>query len=153
TMLSLVEQTFMRLYTDPEVETEEALRVAEEALGVFAEVDDDSGLAEAWALIGHANWLLCNGAQMEAAFTRALEGARRSGDPREQGWILRMLALAYYHGPTPVPDAIERCGEILRLGEGHAAIEVSTRAKIAGLEAMRGRFEVARGLYQQCRRI
>jgi ATP/maltotriose-dependent transcriptional regulator MalT len=62
-----------------------------------------------------------------------------------------MLALVYYHGPTPVADAIEHCERIVRLGQGHAAIEVSTRAKIAGLEAMRGRFEIARDLYQQCR--
>ena len=152
-MLSEVEHTFMRLYTDPDVETGDALRVAEEALGVFTELGDEGGLAQAWALIGHANWLLCHGDRMEEAFTRALELAQRAGDPREQGWILRMLALVYYHGPTPVADAIEHCEEILRLGQGHAAIEVSTRAKIAGLEAMRGRFEIARDLYQQCRRF
>jgi class 3 adenylate cyclase/tetratricopeptide (TPR) repeat protein len=151
--LSRVEHTFMRLYTDPEVETGDALRVAEEALGVFTELADEGGLAQAWALIGHANWLLCHGARMEEAFTRALELTQSAGDPREQGWILRMLALVYYHGPTPVADAIEHCEEILRLGQGHAAIEVSTRAKIAGLEAMRGRFEIARDLYQQCRRV
>jgi class 3 adenylate cyclase/tetratricopeptide (TPR) repeat protein len=151
--LSRVEHTFMRLYTDPDVETEEALRVAEEALGVFTELADEGGLAQAWALVGHANWLLCHGARMEEAFTRALECTQRAGDPREQGWILRMLALVYYHGPTPVAGAIERCQEILRLGQGHAAIEVSTRAKIAGLEAMRGRFDVARDLYEQCRKV
>jgi len=153
TTLSRVEHTFMRLYTDPDVETEDVLRVAEEALGVFTELADEGGLAQAWALIGHANWLLCHGTRMEEAFTSALECAQRAGDPREQGWNLRMLALVYYHGPTPVDDAIERCEEILRLGRGHAAIEVSTRAKIAGLEAMRGRFDIARDLYQQCRKV
>ena len=60
-----------------------------------------------------------------------------------------MLALVYCHGPTPVEQAIARCEEILELGRGHGAIEVSTRAKIAGLEAMRGRFELARDLYLQ----
>jgi len=151
--LSRVEHTFMRLYTDPGVETEDAIRVAEEALGIFAELDDERGLAQAWALIGHANWLLCRGARMEEAFTRALECTQRAGDPREQGWVLRMLALVYYHGPTPVERAIERCEDIVRLGQGHGAIEVSTRAKIAGLEAMRGRFDIARELYLQCRKV
>jgi hypothetical protein len=51
---------------------------------------------------------------MEEAFTRALEFAQRAGDPREQGWILRMLALVYYHGPTPVdvagPSGTNRAG-------------------------------------------
>jgi hypothetical protein len=64
-----------------------------------------------------------------------------------------MLALVYCHGPTPVDQAIARCEQILELGRGHAAIEVSTRAKIAGLEAMRGRFELARELYLHCRAV
>jgi class 3 adenylate cyclase/tetratricopeptide (TPR) repeat protein len=153
TMLSRVEQAFLRLYTDPEAETEDAIRLADEAIEVFTEVRDDRALAQAWALVGHANWILCHGARMEEAFQRALECARRAGDPRERGWILRMLALVYYHGPTPVDQAIERCEEILRAGRGHAAIEVSTRAKLAGLEAMRGRLDLARELYMHCRAV
>jgi class 3 adenylate cyclase/tetratricopeptide (TPR) repeat protein len=152
-LLSQVEQAFLRLYTDPDVETEDTIGVAEQALAVFEELGDEGALARAWALIGHANWLLCRGERMEDAFTRALECTRRTGDPREEGWILRMLALVYCHGPTPVEQAIARCEEILELGRGHAAIEVSTRAKIAGLEAMRGRFELARDLYLQCRAV
>jgi class 3 adenylate cyclase/tetratricopeptide (TPR) repeat protein len=152
-MLSAVEEAFLRLYTDPDVETKEAIRIAEEAIDVFTELGDERSLAQAWALVGHANWLLCHGARMEDAFERALECARRAGDPREQGWILRMLALVYYHGPTPVEQAIQRCEEILRAGSGHAGIEISTRAKIAGLEAMRGRVDVARELYTHCRTV
>jgi len=152
-LLSRVEHAFLRLYTDPHVETEDAIGVAEQALAVFEELGDEGALARAWALIGHANWLLCRGERMEDAFTRALECTRRAGDAREEGWILRMLALVYCHGPTPVEQAIARCEEILELGRGHAAIEVSTRAKIAGLEAMRGRFELARDLYLRCRAV
>jgi class 3 adenylate cyclase/predicted ATPase len=151
--LSRVERAFLRLYTDPDVETEDTIDVAEQALAVFEEFGDDGALARAWALIGHANWLLCRGERMEDAFTRALECTRRTGDLQEEGWILRMLALVYCHGPTPVEQAIARCEEILELGRGHAAIEVSTRAKIAGLEAMRGHFELARDLYLQCRAV
>jgi class 3 adenylate cyclase/tetratricopeptide (TPR) repeat protein len=152
-LLSRIEHAFLRLYTDPDVATEDTIGVAEQALAVFEELGDEGSLARAWALIGDANWLLCRGERMEDAFTRALECTRRAGDPREEGWILRMLALAYCHGPTPVEQAIALCEEILELGRGHAAIEVSTRAKIAGLEAMRGRFELARDLYLQCRAV
>jgi class 3 adenylate cyclase/tetratricopeptide (TPR) repeat protein len=152
-LLSRVEHAFLRLNTDPGVETEDTIGVAEQALAVFEELGDETALARAWALIGHANWLLCRSERMEDAFTRALESTRRAGDPREEGWILRMLALVYCHGPTPVEQAIVHCEEILELGRGHAAIEVSTRAKIAGLEAMRGRFELARELYLQCRAV
>jgi class 3 adenylate cyclase/tetratricopeptide (TPR) repeat protein len=152
-LLSQVEHAFLRLYTDPDVETEDTIAVAEQALAVFEELGDEAALARAWALIGHANWLLCRGERMEDAFTRALECTRRAGDPWEEGWILRMLALVYCHGPTRVEQAITLCEEILELGRGHAAIEVSTRAKIAGLEAMRGRFELARDLYLECRAV
>jgi class 3 adenylate cyclase/tetratricopeptide (TPR) repeat protein len=151
--LSRVEHALLRLYTNPDVKTEDTIGVAEEALAVFEELADEGALARAWALIGHANWLLCRGERMEDAFTRALECTRRAGDPREEGWILRMLALVYCHGPTPVEPAIRLCEEILEVGRGHAAIEVSTRAKIAGLEAMRGRFELARDLYLECRAV
>jgi tetratricopeptide (TPR) repeat protein len=64
-----------------------------------------------------------------------------------------MLGAACYAGPTPVDRAITRCSEILRLGRAHGAVEVSTRAKIAALEAMRGRFEIARELYRKSKEI
>jgi ATP/maltotriose-dependent transcriptional regulator MalT len=64
-----------------------------------------------------------------------------------------MLAVVYFAGPMPVPEAIERCEEILRLGSGHGEIEVSTRAKIAGLEAMRGDFDRARELYRRSKQV
>src|SRR5215211_5619060 len=151
--LSRVEQALLRLNMDPDVATEDTIAVAERALAAFSELGDEGGLARAWSLVGHANWLLCRSERMEDAFTRALESAERAGDLREEGWILRMLALVYCHGPTPVEQAIARCEEILERGRGHVAIEVSTRAKIAMLEAMRGRFGLARELYRYGRAV
>ena len=151
--LSRVEQALLRLNTDPDVATEDTIAVAERALAAFSELGDEGGLARAWSLVGHANWLLCRSERMEDAFTRALESAERAGDLREEGWILRMLALVYCHGPTPVEQAIARCEEILERGRGHVAIEVSTRAKIAMLEAMRGRFGRSRELYRYGRAV
>jgi tetratricopeptide (TPR) repeat protein len=90
---------------------------------------------------------------MEEAFSRALAHMRRSDEKSEWGEILRMLALVYWAGPMPVDRAIEKCKGVLRLGEGYGAVEVSTRAKIAALEAMRGRFDVARGLYRRSKEI
>jgi class 3 adenylate cyclase/tetratricopeptide (TPR) repeat protein len=151
--LSRVEQALLRLNMDPDVATEDTIAVAERALAAFSELGDEGGLARAWSLVGHANWLLCRSERMEDAFTRALESAERAGDLREEGWILRMLALVYCHGPTPVEQAIARCEEILERGRGHVAIEVSTRAKIAMLEAMRGHFGLARELYRYGRAV
>jgi class 3 adenylate cyclase/tetratricopeptide (TPR) repeat protein len=146
-----VETAFVRLYTDRQVDAEEVIALADRTVPLFEDLADDSGLVQVWALIGHANWLLCRAAAMEEAFARALERARN--DAPERGWLLRMLAVVYFAGPMPVSEAIERCEEILRLGSGHGEIEVSTRAKIAGLEAMRGDFERARKLYRRSKQV
>ncbi len=146
-----LETAFVRLYTDRRVDAEEVIALAEQTVPLFERLGDDPGLIRAWALIGHANWLLCRAAAMEQAFVCALE--RTGNEAPERGWLLWMLAVASFAGPTPVPDAIDRCEEILRLGSGHGVIEVSTRAKLAGLEAMRGDFGRARELYRRSKQV
>ena len=137
--LSRVEQALLRLNTDPDVATEDTIAVAERALAAFSELGDEGGLARAWSLVGHANWLLCRSERMEDAFTRAGVGGA-SGRPARGRLDPAHARARLLPRPTPVEQAIARCEEILERGRGHVAIEVSTRAKIAMLEAMRGRF-------------
>jgi class 3 adenylate cyclase/tetratricopeptide (TPR) repeat protein len=150
-LLASVEQTSTRLYTDPDVDTHSALELAEQVKLAFSDPPDQGGLSAAWALIGHVNWLLCRGREMEVAFGHALE--HTTEDQPEWGWIVRMLALAHFAGPTPVTAAIARCQEILRLAAGYGAVEISTRTKIAALQAMRGEFHLARDLYRHSKQI
>jgi class 3 adenylate cyclase/predicted ATPase len=148
-----VESAFLGLYTDPEVEAAEVISVAEQAAVVFAQVEDEVGLAQASNLVGHANWYLCRAAAMEEAFERGLAQMRNAGDYRERWWIVTQLLCAAVFGPTPPDDGIRRCGDLLALGEGVQSLEMTAAAAIASLEAMRGSFPAARELVASSRGI
>jgi len=142
-----VEEQFLRLKTDPTETTEEARRVAEAALPVFEELGDDAGLATAWDLLGQVHLMACRYELRAEALARALEHARRAGDEREDA-ILVGLGTAPYWGPTPVDECTERCEELLAEIDGRRpTVEAALLGTLAGLEAMRGNFDDARGLY------
>jgi class 3 adenylate cyclase/tetratricopeptide (TPR) repeat protein len=144
---ALVEQQFLRLKTDPTETTGEARRVAEAALPVFEELGDEAGLATAWDLLGQVHLMACRYELRAEALARALEHARRAGDEREDG-ILIGLGTAPYWGPTPVPECAERCEKLLaEIGGQRPTVEAALLGTLAGLEAMRGSFDDARGLY------
>jgi hypothetical protein len=107
-----MELGYGRLFTDPEADPSLLLELLEEAVPVFDEHDDDRALGRAWRLVGYvrgsmegrcADW-------MEAS-ERALVHYRRT-DWSPSG-CLSELATALFHGPTPVPDAIHRCEQLL----------------------------------------
>jgi class 3 adenylate cyclase/tetratricopeptide (TPR) repeat protein len=148
-----VESAFLTLYTDPEVETADVIRSAEHAAEIFTELGDELGLAKAWSLVGHAAWLLCRGEKMEEAFERALLHMRRAGDPRERWWILTQLLCAAVFGPAPPERGIQRCNDLLALGEGVRSLEMTAAAAIGSLEAVRGNFGTAREAYAHSRSI
>jgi class 3 adenylate cyclase/tetratricopeptide (TPR) repeat protein len=148
-----VESAFLTLYTDPEAEAAGAIGTAELAAATFAEHGDELGLAKSWNLVGVANWHLCRAAAMDEAFERALAHLRRSEDMRERWWILTKLIESAVFGPTPAEAGIQRCRDLLALGDGVRSLEMSASTAIASLEAMRGNFETARYLYGQSRFI
>jgi len=144
-----VEEQHLRLKTDPTETTEEARRVAESSLPVFEEFGDEAGLASAWDLLGQVHLMACRYELRAEALARALEHARRAGDEREDA-ILIGLGTAPYWGPTPVDECTERCAELLaEIGGRRPTVEAALVGTLAGLEAMRGNFEDARGLYAQ----
>jgi class 3 adenylate cyclase/tetratricopeptide (TPR) repeat protein len=148
-----VESAFLTLYTDPGAGAADVIRTAEAASRVFTEHDDELGLAKAWSLVGFANWHLCRGAAMEEAFERALSHLRQSGDLRERWWVLSQLLDCAVFGPTPPEPGIQRCTDLLALGEGVPSLEMTAAAAIASLEAMRGNFPAARELVGRSRAI
>jgi class 3 adenylate cyclase/predicted ATPase len=126
-------------------------RVAESALEVFSDAEDDEGLAQAWSHVSRVHLMSSRwGAQTEA-LERALVHSRRAGNRRDEATILGQLALSLYWGPTPVEDAIARCLEMLAETENDRVVAARVKVSIAGLEAMRGRFDDARELYWQSR--
>jgi class 3 adenylate cyclase len=148
-----VESAFLGLYTDPDVEARDVIGIAEQAAVVFAQHDDRVGLARSSNLVGHANWYLCRAAAMEEAFERALAQMRSAGDYGERWWIITQLLCAAVFGPARPDEGIQRCRDLVGLGDGVQSLEMTAAAAIGSLEAMRGNGDAARGLVARSRTI
>jgi predicted ATPase len=121
---------------------------ADAALRVFEEARDDSGLARVWALLAKIEHQRCCYARAAQRLERALLHASRGREARDIEGLLTHFQYVLLFGPTPVPEAIERCLEMAK----DARFEPSKRfaaaraAILAYLHAMQGRFDEARAL-------
>ena len=138
-----VERAAWRLWREPSSGAT-AHRLAEEAIASFTEIDDNLGLARSWRLLADAEptWR----ANL-TALERAVIHARLAGDRREESDALWWIGVAMHFGPMPADNAIPRCEEILRGARGDRTLDAGIRGILAGLHAMRGRFDEARELY------
>lgn len=143
---ALVQRGFLRLFTEASVTADELIDVAERAIEVFAELDDELGLARAWRLTAQAHYLGRRAAACADASERAFEHARRAGDIFEQREILEWLVIALFLGPTPASEAMDRCRQLLRETGGDPVLEVHILGALAFLGAMQSREEEARDL-------
>jgi DNA-binding SARP family transcriptional activator/tetratricopeptide (TPR) repeat protein len=135
----------LRLLTDPQV-TEQVVRDAEPLVQVFEEAGDDRLLAKAWELLAWAPWFKCRAAATEGALGKAIDHARRAGDARTEAQSLNLYVGTAFFGPTPVPEAIRICEEILAQPGQQRRIVASALRALAGLKAMAGEFDEARKL-------
>jgi tetratricopeptide (TPR) repeat protein len=115
------------------------LALAAQARPVFARAGDDAALAEAWVATAWAELIRCRWASMREAVERALEHARRAGSTRWERELPVWEGTALFYGPTPVEEVL---GWHEREQSQHA---IALRQR-GVLEAMRGRFDEARGL-------
>ena len=143
----------IRMHTRPDGAAEDVARVAATAIEVFTREGDEAGLAQAWRHLSRVHLISSRWGEQTDALERALVHARLANDRREETMILGQLALSLYWGPTPVPDALTRCEQMLAETGRDRAVEARVTVSIAGLEAMRGRFDRARELYRQSRAI
>jgi class 3 adenylate cyclase/tetratricopeptide (TPR) repeat protein len=151
--LATVQHVLLRDSVEPERwNAEEVRRIAGRARAVFEELDDDLGLARAWALAGYVDWNACRFGSAAQAYERGLAHARRSGDQRTQFHLAGNLIAALYYGATPVPEAIAGI-EALLAQTGGRALEASALKQLAGLHTMQGRFDEGRALYKQSKAI
>jgi class 3 adenylate cyclase len=153
--LAQIDREYLREYIDPTTQEERVLQTAERAIQLFEELGNDQGLAKAWGLRAQVFWDHCRYAEMEHVLERALLHAERAHDRRSQSLILNRLTGAALLGPTPVEEALRRCRRILAgaRARGDPGLEAVTLATIGHLKAMVGRFDDARGSYQQSRAI
>ena len=74
--------------------------VAEHALHVFEQTDDESGLMRAWVAIGAIERSSCRYALSSEAYERALALARRTGNERVASAVMFQLVSLLVWGPT-----------------------------------------------------
>lgn len=131
-----------------------AARVEQEtgiAIPLFEAAGDHVGLVRAWRLL---TWLYGNAGrygQAVLAADQTIVHARLAGDFRKEMGGASSYALAAYFGPTPTPQAIARCEEIVASTGTDRGTEALVVAMLAQLRAMSGDIEIARQLIERAR--
>jgi DNA-binding SARP family transcriptional activator len=151
--IAVVHGAQLDLQTNPEMKIDAILKMADAAIEVFERSGDERHLAEAWRLRGRALWFRCRAGDAEEALRHAMEFARRVGDSRTEAQALNVSVGAAFYGPLPVAEASRFCEEILARPGEQRRIRASALRALAGLRAMEGRFDEARGLLADSRAI
>ena len=113
------------------------------AIATFAEFEDQRGLAKAWGLLAALGFLRCRIAEAEAAAGQAVTHARLARDDPSESWAWGLLAQGAFWGPTPAPEGIRRCQELLAQAGGNRRSELIALQSLAGLQAMDAQPEAA----------
>jgi class 3 adenylate cyclase/tetratricopeptide (TPR) repeat protein len=131
--------------------------VEREAKRAIERLDGDESahaeLAKAWRMLGGVHGIVLRYGEAAAAVQRAVEHARLAGDTRQEARSASGYTLAALHGPTPVPEAIERCEKLLVQGLANRRAEGQVLLVLAHLRAMQGDFEEARELSARARGV
>ena len=147
---ALLELANLRLFLAPEGGAQQVLAIAEQALPVLEQLDDDRSLGRIWyALAFVRGGLHCRYGESAQAAERARRSFRRSGWPVAP--CLQELAAALYYGPAAVSTALDEAARLL--AEADRGGRANVLAFHAGLEAMAGCFDDARGTAREAREI
>ena len=127
------------------------LRTAEEAIPLFKAQDAHPELARAWRLIGLVHGIAARYGQSTEAVGHSMTHARLAKDGRLIARNAVGLASSALLGPTPVPQAIELCEQMVANGLSDRQAESKILCTLAQLRAMNGDFDQARTLYRRGR--
>ena len=127
------------------------LRTAEKAIPLFEAHGAHSELARAWRLIGLVHGIAAKYGQSTHAVSHSMTHARLAKDARLIARNAVGLASSALLGPTPVPQAIAICEQMIADGLGDRQAESKILCTLAQLRAMTGDFVQGRTLYQRGR--
>jgi class 3 adenylate cyclase/tetratricopeptide (TPR) repeat protein len=146
-----LERLMTQYWADPskiEGDIEERIR---SSIAELERAGDEAGLARAWLTLAGVRVVDARWGVAAEAVELVIEHARRAGDRILEIRAGPNLALCAELGPTPVPEAIRLCEDVIgRLG-GDRKAEAVTLRSLAHLHAMRGEFETAREEYRRSR--
>jgi hypothetical protein len=120
-----------------------------QAIAIFAEFEDQRGLAKAWGLLAALGFLRCRITEAEAAAGQAITHARLARDDPAESWARGVLAQGAFWGPVPATDGIRRCQELLAQAAGNRRSELTALQSLAGLQAMAAQPEEALATVEQ----
>ena len=130
-----------------------ASEVADQAISTLERHEDHSSLSKAWRLIASIHGLRCQYADAEDALRHAVAEARQAGDRRQELVSLPTYALSAGYGPTPVPEAIRICEQLLEQTADSRSAVALVHCVLAHLRGLAGDIETAREHYRTSRSI
>ena len=134
----------VRYNTGDGVTDADARELIERVTPIFEAAGDHRALAACSRLLSNVDFTHSQYRAAGRAVEQMIEHARKAGDQLLEFRGLPSLAMAALYGPTPVPEAIERCHEVLtQVGDDRSA-RAATERYLADLLAFDGRFEEAR---------
>lgn len=143
---------FVRRYSGEQGDlSDETLRTARALIPVLERENADNELATAWRSVVLVHAIAGRYQLAREAAERSVNHARAAGNGRliaRVGGILANMALL---GPTPVPEAIKDCEQVLAEGLGDRQVEGTVLCMLAQLRAMNGELDEARQLYRRGR--
>jgi DNA-binding SARP family transcriptional activator/tetratricopeptide (TPR) repeat protein len=146
--LARIEQAYPRLGRG-ELSTADVLELAERGRTIFEAADDDFGLGRAWHCTAVVKAVYeFHYADLEATAVRIRRHYERTGFAT--GSAIFLIAGAVSRGPTPVPEAIERCRSLFAEA-GTPVWQSFILPMLAALEARAGNFDQARAHLEDAR--
>jgi class 3 adenylate cyclase/predicted ATPase len=146
-------RALVQAHVQADIASENIVREAGRSVPIFERREDHDGLATAFRLLAWAFGTAGDLGAAAGAAERAVAEAVLAGDERQRSRAASAYALAAFHGPTPVGEAIAQCEAIIERADGDRRAEGLVTSLLAGLEAMRGNFDRARELSRSARAV
>ncbi|MBP0458737.1 adenylate/guanylate cyclase domain-containing protein [Streptomyces montanisoli] len=131
------------VYAGTDADPFHAARVADELMGGFVAAGDELGQARACLRMAQARQILGRHGEAERLLLRAADHALRAGAEPERAAVLGALGISLWGGPTPVPEAVERCRALLARHGVRRIVRVTLNGPLAVLLALDDRPEQA----------
>jgi predicted ATPase/class 3 adenylate cyclase len=140
-------------YTTQGGQEKDVVRAVDRAIEILERLGQHAGLARAYRLLTNVHWTACRMAAAEESARRIIEHAKLAGDEVMARRYLGSIAGSQLLGPSPVPEAIRLCEDLVVQAEGDRKAEAMIFCCIARLRSMQGEFEDARGLFASSRAL